>query len=241
MLLELLEFGACSVVESPVFFGFRVKFHIEGDKRVDSAFFDLFARTPESECTYKLAELRTPISEMVYSDAVIPRKLMYELKGMTDNGRSEMSYMERLRNVRRCVIEDNGLAFADLVLSIAFARVDRVFQHVQDEIFSGNLEIQIPSINRNAVESGDSLRCFSKSGSNFRGCLTQRFAEFEARKRNIAESIVRRILKHRCDLVLSGGVFRKSFCRRFGERRGKFFLKFKHRFCPYPLISESVS
>lgn len=56
MLLELLEFGACSVVESPVFFGFRVKFHIEGDKRVDSAFFDLFARTPESECTYKLAD-----------------------------------------------------------------------------------------------------------------------------------------------------------------------------------------
>lgn len=46
MLLELLEFGACSVVESPVFFGFRVKFHIEGDKRVDSCLFRSLRANP---------------------------------------------------------------------------------------------------------------------------------------------------------------------------------------------------
>ena len=71
-----MEFCSCFVVERRIFFGFFVELYINLDKLVDSAFFDGLTVSPLAESHNLLAELSSPVSEMVYADAVISGKLM---------------------------------------------------------------------------------------------------------------------------------------------------------------------
>ena len=97
---ELCKLFSCAVFESGVVFRFFMETHIERDKLVDTAVFNRLAASPHAVRGYELPELRSPVAEIVYSDALVSGKLMELFYRMSDDRCSEMSYMERLCDVR---------------------------------------------------------------------------------------------------------------------------------------------
>ena len=93
-------------------FDFVIDLYVELDKLVNSALFNSFLITPELICNDKLTELRSPVTEVVDAEAIVARKLVKELKGVTDNRSAEVSDVEGLGNVGRGIVEDYFLTDA---------------------------------------------------------------------------------------------------------------------------------
>ena len=117
-LFKLCKLGACTVIQSGILFGFLVESDIKADELVNAEFFNSLSVAPEFVCRYLLAELSSPISEMIYAYAVVSAELMKLFKRMTYNGRSKMSYMKRLADIRCGIVKHYGLSLADVALAV---------------------------------------------------------------------------------------------------------------------------
>ena len=107
-----MEFRSCFVVERRILFGFFVELYINLDKLVDSAFLYSLTVSPLAESYYLLTELSSPVTEMVYADAVITGKLVEQLQRVTDDCRAEVTDMERLAYVGGGIVKNDCLSLS---------------------------------------------------------------------------------------------------------------------------------
>lgn len=110
-MFQLSELGARRILEGGIFFSLGMEPDIERDQLVDLSCLYSRATTPLAIGNNQLAELRAPVAEMVDADAVPACIVVKQLQRMTDNSRSEMTYMKRFCHIRRRIIENNGFAF----------------------------------------------------------------------------------------------------------------------------------
>ena len=87
--------------------------YVKLNELVDSALLDLLFIAPELIRNDELTELSSPIAKIVDTHALIACKFMKLLERVTDNGRTEMSYMEGLRNVGGGIVKNDRLSLTD--------------------------------------------------------------------------------------------------------------------------------
>ena len=76
MLLELFVLVTRPLIKAVVLFGLGVEFHIQSHQSVNAACFHLFLGAPHTVSGNKLSELSAPVTQMVYTYAVVACKLM---------------------------------------------------------------------------------------------------------------------------------------------------------------------
>ena len=79
-------------------------------------------------------------------------------QGVTYNGRTEMTDMERLCDIGGGVVEADGLSIADMGRAVFLAGVLDLFQHIITEICAGDLEIKVSACSRHRAERGIEIR-----------------------------------------------------------------------------------
>jgi len=196
---ELMEFGSRFVLECVVVFAFVVVADVQLYEFVNAALFDGFAVAPLLVCGDLLAELGTPVAEVVDADAVITHKLVEQLEGVTDDGGTEMTDVERFHQVRGAVVENDRLPCTDVVGTVGFALFFDFAENMAGEVAVRNLEIQIAAdcLRRTGFKI---RRFFRKGRCNFRGSHTHELRETETRERYVAHRSIRRIFEHGHDV-----------------------------------------
>ena len=110
---ELCKFGSCFVFKRLILFRLVMELNVKLNEFIDAALFYLVHTSPFAVSNDEFSELRSPVAEVIYADALIARELMKFFKRMTYYRRSEVSYMEGLCDVRRRVVENDGLSRAE--------------------------------------------------------------------------------------------------------------------------------
>ena len=214
-LLQLCKLSAGAIVERGVFFGFLVEFYVQAHKLVNAELFDGRPVAPELICRYLLAELRSPVAEMIYADAFVTAEFVQLFQRMTYNSRCKMTYMKRLADVRRGIVQNNGLSRSHR----AFAVFPFFGKNFGDKllriIIRGDIKIQITADRLDSSDFGKGELLF-KLGSDHHGAFAQRFAQLEARQSDIAHRAVRRVFEHCLNIARRKSFgFRNGGCNQF--------------------------
>ena len=184
-MLKLGELGARLVVQLGVCFGFLMELHIQRHKLVYLLFLDLLAAAPFAVGNYELTELGSPVAEMVHTHAFIPRKFIQELERVTDNGRTEMSDMERLCDIRRGIVKHDRFSFADIRSAVFFALCQYIVYDRCGKLLVVKTEVEV-SLNRLGGRNSDCVETVCKRIRYLCGRTTKRAAQLEAWQSNIA-------------------------------------------------------
>ena len=226
-MLQFGEFRSCRICQSSaalIFFGFDFVVHanVESNECVNAALFDGFLIAPFTECNDQLTELRTPVTEVIDTDAIVACVFVKKLQGVTDNGRTEMSDMEGLCNVGGRIVKNDGLALTKIMC----AEINALFRDFADDLFGKvaivDHEIQITALNANFTDTLGKIfrKLCMKLCRNDGRCRTERTAEFKARKCKVAHGGIRRIFKRIRNTVCGN---RESFAPYFSTCRGNSF------------------
>ena len=134
---------------------------------------------------------------MVDADAAKAEKSVNPVQCVADDRRPQMTDVERLGDVRRRIVDDDGAAFADRPGAVTFALGQDGAQHVGRKTRGVPTKIKVSADGFHG--SGDRQVVFppplGKRRCDRLGRLAQRFAQFETRQREIAEIGVRRVFE----------------------------------------------
>ena len=195
-MLQLCEFGSCKVVQRRILLRFPVETDIESHKRVNPAGFHFLLIAPFAIGNNELSELRAPVAEMIYPDAVPAGEGIEHFQRMPDDRRAEMPDVEGLCNVWRGVVDNKRPALAGAVLSVIIARRDYLRNGVGRKRNGINAEIEIASGGRNLRKALRKRKSVPDFPGNDRRGFSHCPAEPEAGKSNVAHRPVGRVFKH---------------------------------------------
>ena len=167
--LDLLKPGAAQIQQALVLFALLVKLHIQLNQRVHSALFHLFPASPELVGGQHLAELGSPVPQMVDAHAPIAAKTIQLIQGVSDHGGGQMSNMEALGNVDGGVIDADGLALAAVIAAIALALFLGAAEHLAGIHRPVNIKIQITLHRLHLGQEGRAHRLLQRFGDHGRG------------------------------------------------------------------------
>ena len=105
-----MECGSALVGKSGVVFAFAVEADIDVLQLRKPALFDRLAAAPHFVCHDKLAELGSPVAEIVYGNGFVALKIKHIAERVSDDSRTDVSEMEALCNVGRGKIKANRFA-----------------------------------------------------------------------------------------------------------------------------------
>ena len=129
---------------------------------------------------------------MVHADAAISGKAVQHLERVTDYGSAEMTDMERLRDVRRRIVEHYRLALAEVERAVICALFGDFGQQPSGEVVGRDVEVDISSGCDRAVDDIVAEIIAELRGNRGRSHF-QFTAQFEAGECEVAERLVGRV------------------------------------------------
>ena len=193
--LEFGKLGARRVVERRILLGFGVKADVEFDEFVDLPRLDRFAASPFAVGDDQFSELRPPVAEVVDPDALVARELVQEFQGVTDDGGAEMPDVKGFCDVRRGIVEDDGLARAAGGRAVLVALFGDLGNDAFGKRRAVNEEVEI-ALDRLGARDLAARRSRGERVGDLNGRGVQRAREFEAREREVAHRGIGRKLEH---------------------------------------------
>ena len=131
---------------------------------------------------------------MVDADALVARELVQEFQGVTDDGGAEMPDVEGFGDVRRGIVEDDGLARAAGGRAVLVA----LFGDLGNDAFGKRRTVdEEVEIALDRLGTRDLARRFGRERvGDLNGRGVQGAREFEAREREVAHRGIGRKLEH---------------------------------------------
>ena len=176
-----------------------MKSDVNANKLVNAARFNLRTTAPTAIGTDDLAELRTPVAEVIDTNTGIAEEFMKLFQRVTNHCCAEMTDMEGLGNVRGGIVEHHGFALTALGRAVKVAVSTDIGQHARSERRTVHTEIEIAVDCRNLREKRR-RKAFCQRVRDLDGRGAERAAELEAGQGQIAHRGIGRIFKHGIDL-----------------------------------------
>ena len=194
-----------------------MELRIVGQQRLDRFTNDIFLVSPPAVSTNHLAKLSAVVTQVIDSNGIISQKIIDFVNGISDHGASNMSDMERFRNVRRRIFHDHLFPLSH----IASAVIVSFFDHFRNYFLCHFLPreehvyicIDVFYFFKNRLRS-DRL---CQSLCDHLWCLAEDLCQLEAWERIISHLAVSRCLQHVQDLILFQPIYmwRQDLCNFF--------------------------
>ena len=129
-ILHFYKPQTCFVVQFRRFFRFIMEFYINAHQFLNAFFFNGFFAAPFFVSNDKFTELCAPVAQMVNAYAFVAQLAVNLVQCVADNGRTQMTYMERLCDVGRGVVDNDGLTCAHVAFAVVFFFCQDSFQYL---------------------------------------------------------------------------------------------------------------
>ena len=126
---NLLEPCAALVIQRRILFGLGVELYVQIAQRLHAALLNHFAAAPVLICRYHLAELSTPIAQMVYAHALIAQERINLIQCIAQRRGGQMADVETLCYIYRGIVYADSLARAHVAGAVFFTLIQHFADH----------------------------------------------------------------------------------------------------------------
>ena len=189
--LNLLEPGSPFILQLRIVFGFHPEAHVQPGHLLHAAALHGFPVAPMLVGADHLAELGSPVPEMIDADGFIAQEIVDPFQAVSEHRRGKMSDVKALGDIDGGIVQTYGFPFALLRGAEAFSLFRQLRHDFSGEILTVQEKIHI-SVHRLHPGRFLVLPSLAQRFRDLRRSHPQGLCQPEARKSVISESGIRR-------------------------------------------------